>query len=121
MTINLNPKNMTHEDAVNLANQIERIEAGLKQMKESLKQYCVQNDTCIETETSVWDFYPSVSWSFSPEAKKRMAMDLAVDGTNPWEILSYSSSDLAKTGWDTAVLKNYGEAKIRNSFRSKKR
>ncbi|MFC2946777.1 hypothetical protein [Virgibacillus sediminis] len=77
----------THEEAVQLANEINRLEAALKQMKSVLKSY-VKEQGGIDTGEEVWDFYESVSWKFDRQHLKELAGEMAMEGIDPWEMLN---------------------------------
>lgn len=73
----------TVEEAVQLANEIERLETILKTMKEQLKAYVDQNGP-VETQDKIWDYAVSASWKFEAESLKELAQSIAVEGENPW-------------------------------------
>ncbi|MDP4087446.1 MAG: hypothetical protein Q8934_23050 [Bacillota bacterium] len=116
----MNPKDMSMEDAVELANKISFIEAGLKGLKDKLKLYVELNGP-VEAGDLVWDKHPSYSWKFTPTNKKELSTMIAIEGLNPWEYLSFSAADLKKLGWSDNVLAQYAENKVSHSFRSKKK
>jgi len=99
-----------HEDATELAYFIERQEQGLKLMKEKLKAFVKLNGP-VETNEKVWDFVPSTSWDFSPEAYSDMAAGIAVEGKNPFMYFSLGAKGIEKLGWDESVLSLYGTKK----------
>lgn len=110
----------TLEEAVALANEIERAEAAVKQMKESLKAF-VEDNGPVETSDKVWDYNTSVSWKFGGESLKQMAQDIALEGFNPWDLLTLSSASLKKLGWGEEILSQYGTKKETNRFSSRKK
>lgn len=116
----INPKDMKVEDAKALAEKIAYIEAGVKKMKDHLKMYVELNGP-VEVGEIVWDKHPSQTWKWTPEAKRSFAEMLAIEGMNPWEYLSFSSTDLKKIGWSEQVIAQYATSKTNYSFKSKKR
>lgn len=110
----------TIDEAIELAGEIERAEAALKQMKDQLKAFVDENGS-VETSDKVWDYNVSVSWKFDGESLKRMSQDMALDGLNPWEMLSLPSSSLKKLGWSEDVLSQYGTKKETRRFASRKK
>lgn len=114
---------MTQEDAVALANEIERVEAALKQMKEQLKLFVQVNGPVCDGD-QIWDMYPSVKWTFSSEKKRELAMMLAIEGADPWDYLELGSKQVKKIkdklGWQDQHFLQYGINSTSNSFRSKK-
>lgn len=110
-------KNM--EQAVKVANEIERYEGALKQMKDSLKKF-VEVKGPVDTGEKTWDFSDSVSWNFAPDKLKDLAAEILMQGHNPWEFLGIGSKELAKTGLTEDVLKQYGTPKVTKRFAGKK-
>jgi hypothetical protein len=97
----------SHEKAVQLANEIERLEAVLKSMKAQLKAYVDENGP-VETDDTVWGYTTSVSWSFEPDQLKELAQFIVLEGENPWRFLSLSGTSIKKLGWDENILSRYG-------------
>ncbi|MDQ0341040.1 hypothetical protein J2S00_003884 [Caldalkalibacillus uzonensis] len=110
----------TPEKAVQLANEIERLEAVLKSMKAQLKAY-VDTHGPVETLDTVWDYTISVSWSFEPDSLKDLAQIIAVEGENPWRHLSLSATSIKKLGWDENILTRYGKKRETKRFVSRKK
>ncbi|MFS0783482.1 hypothetical protein [Bacillus sp. 1P06AnD] len=112
---------MQVEDAVAIAQQLERYEQAVKQMKEKLKAYVELNGP-IEANGKVWDHFVSAStWEFSAERLKILAGMIAVDGLNPFDYLSISAKDLKRLNYSDQMLSQYGSQKTGNkSFRSVK-
>ncbi|GGK22576.1 hypothetical protein GCM10010965_14360 [Caldalkalibacillus thermarum] len=110
----------TVEEAVQLANEIERLEAVLKSMKAQLKAFVDENGP-VETHDAVWGYTVSVSWVFEPESLKELAQELAVEGENPWQYLSLSATAIKKLGWDESVLSRYGKKRETKRFVSRKK
>ncbi|WP_139490048.1 hypothetical protein [Brevibacillus dissolubilis] len=98
------------KQAEQLAKEIWRAEAALKQMKEQMKAY-VRELGPIEVDSHVWDFYPRTEWQFTPDNLHQLAMDAFLEvGVTPWAILKPSTSDLKKlTNWSEDKLALYGE------------
>lgn len=109
----------TLEEAVKLANEIERAEAAVKQMKEQLKAFVKENGD-VETIDKVWGFSSSVSWKFEGDALKQLSQDIVLEGHNPWDMLTLPKDSLNKLGWGEDVLSQYGTKKETNRFSSRK-
>lgn len=112
----------TLEEAVQLANEIERLEATLKQMKEELKAF-VETHGEVSTDDKVWAFSESISWQFDANSLKEFCKLLVESGKNPWEILSISAYEikkLEKEGFSEDVLGMYAKPKITKRFGGKK-
>lgn len=118
---NISTDQMNLEDAVALAQQLERYEQAVKLMKEKLKAYVELNGP-VQANGKVWDFfYSSSSWEFEPDRLRTLAGMIAVDGHNPFEFLSLSSSALKKLKFSDELLSQYGSKKQGNkSFRNVK-
>ena len=112
-------KLQSQEDAVQLANEINRLEAALKQMKDSLKAY-VQVYGSVDTGEEVWDFYQSVSWKFDRNHLKELAGEMAMEGIDPWEMLNISKANINKLGWDEQRISQLGTKKVTQRFTSRK-
>lgn len=108
----------TKEDAVNLANEISRLEAIVKSMKDELKKH-VEAYGPVDTGTETWNFYESVSWKF--DDLRKVAEGIVLEGKNPWEMLSLSATNLKKLGWDEAVLSQFGKKRVTQRFTSRKK
>lgn len=111
------------EQAIQLANEIERVEAALKAMKDQLKVFVdslgKKGTKFVETGDKKWGYFTSDTWKFTPESLKAMAMDMVIEGINPWEVLSLDSKGRNKLGWKDDVLAKYGKKTVRYSFKSK--
>lgn len=110
---------LTQEEALNIALEIERCEAALKQMKEQLKEYVLANGR-LNTGDKVWDFYTLESWEFEAPKLKELAMGIAMDGKDPWDYLSLSASALKSLGMTEAELSQFGRKKVTKRFMAKK-
>ena len=110
----------SHEKAIQLANEIERLEAVLKSMKAQLKAF-VDTHGPVETHDSIWGYTTSVSWSFEPESLKELAQMLAVEGKNPWKYLSLPAAKIKKLEWDENILSQYGKKRETKRFVSRKK
>lgn len=107
------------EDAIALADEIERMEAVVSTMKNKIKAFVELNGP-VKTQDKTWDFRESTSWKFAPDGLKELAIDLATEGKDPWVYLSISSSDLDKLGLPEEMLELYAKKTTRKSFRSVK-
>ena len=110
----------SYQDAVEIANEIERYEATVKQMKDSLKAFVEEVGLPVDTGEKVWDFSSSESWSFSSENLKALASEILLMGFNPWEYLDIGSKAISKLNLTQDVLGQYGKAKTTKRFASKK-
>jgi hypothetical protein len=111
---------MTLEDAVEIAQTIERYEAAISQLKDKLKAYVELNGP-VKANGKVWDFFYSTSWEFAPDRLKAMAGMMVIDGFNPFELFTLSSSAIKKLGWSEEILLQYGKKVQKSkSFRSVK-
>lgn len=110
----------TKEEATKIALEVERTEAALAQMKAELKAYVEVKDP-LEAGDKRWDFYPSYSWSFTPEKLKELALNITIEGQNPWAYLNLSSTAIKKLGWKEDVLTQYGSKEVASrSFKANK-
>lgn len=107
------------EEAIKLANEINRLEAALKQMKNELKKY-VQEHGAVDTGEEIWDFYESVSWKFDKDGLKEVARNIALEGMDPWELMNVTKTNLNKLGWDDDFLSKLGKKRVTKRFTSRK-
>lgn len=107
------------EEAVRVAVEIERLETVLNDLKGRLHAW-VSSRGPVVAEDKVWDNYPTISWSFSPESLRRLCRDIAASGKDPFAYLSLGASGIKKLGWPEEVLARYGSKETRTSFRAKK-
>lgn len=114
------PKIKSSQDAAELAAEIERMESSLKTLKAELKRF-VERNGAIETADKVWNYNVAVSWEFHDSGLRDMADQLAVEGLNPWKMMTISATNLKKIGWDEEVLSQFGQKKETKRFSSRKR
>lgn len=98
----------TQQEAIELANEIERIEATLKQLKDNLRGY-VEVHGPVNTGEKVWSCNNSVSWRFAD--MRKLAEGIVLDGKNPWAFMTITAANLKKLGWDDVVIEAYGGKK----------
>lgn len=113
-------KALTKEDAVKMANEIAWLEATVKELKNQLKDY-VEKNGIVETNDMIWGFTESVSWHFPGDKLKEIMTMMALDGVNPWELISLPKKSLDKLNWKDEFLRQYGERKVTKRFASKKK
>jgi hypothetical protein len=111
------PKIKSAQDAVALAAEIEHMESSLKTLKAELKRFVDQNGA-IETKEKVWNYNVAVSWEFYESGLRDMADQLAIEGVNPWKIMTISAANLKKIGWSEEVLRQFGQKKETKRFSS---
>lgn len=110
----------TIQEAITIANEIERYEGAVKQMKDMLKAFVEKTGLPVDTGEKVWDFATSESWSFSPDNLKALASEILLTGHNPWEYLDLGSKAITKLNITAATLSQYGTAKTSKRFASRK-
>jgi hypothetical protein len=120
MTTQLKNEITTLKEAIATANEIVRLEAAVKTMKENLKVFVDANGS-VEASDQVWSYSESISWKFKDTALKELATMMALDGHNAWELLSLSSTALKKLGWQEEFLSKYGKKSVSKRFGSKKK
>jgi glutamate synthase domain-containing protein 3 len=111
----------TAEEAVKLAQEIERLEGVVKALKETLKKYVEETGQPVETVDQVWWWVESETWKFSPEKLKELCQEIAIEGHNPWDLLSITAANLKKIGWSDEALSRFGEKRVTRSFRPRKK
>lgn len=112
------PNELHQEDAMALAQQVERYEKALKLMKDKLKAY-VELHGPVTANGKVWDYFQSTSWKFEADRLKAMAGMMAVDGINPFQYLTLPNPSIKSLGWSDETLSHYGTKEPGSkSFRS---
>lgn len=114
------PKLKSAQEASELAAEIERMESALKTLKAELKRFVDQNGA-IETNKKVWNYNVAVSWEFHESGLKEMADQLALEGINPWKVMTITAANLKKIGWDEEILSQFGQKKEAKRFSSQKK
>lgn len=113
-------KNLTAEEAIKIANEIERIESAAKAMKDQLKKYVEVNGP-LETSDKIWDFSTSVSYKFNGVQLREVAQNIVLEGKNPWDLMSIATPKLQTLGWSEDVLKQLGTQSSTTRFSSRKK
>lgn len=108
------------QEAIQIANEIERYEGALKKMKDSLKEFVEKTGLPVDTGEKTWDFSVSTSWDFTGEQLKNLSAEILMMGHNPWEYLKLGSKEIEKLNLSEAILKQYGKPKPSKRFTSKK-
>jgi hypothetical protein len=109
------------QEAIRVANEVERLEAVIKVMKDQMKAYV---DKCgpIETGSVVWDYNETCSYSFTADQLKKVAENIVLEGKNPWELMSISSSNLKKLGWEDSFVNQQNDlTHEKDSFSNQKK
>lgn len=95
-------------DVMEIAQNIERYENAVKQMKAKIRAY-VELHGPIRANGKVWDLFEgSPKWTFEPEKLRELAMDITINQKNPWEYLSLSNKDIEILSYSEEVLLQYG-------------
>lgn len=119
ITMNFEKVPTTQPEAVELANEISRLEAATKLLKDNLKKYVKEHGE-VETSTEKWGYYPSVSWSFKKDSVKEIARNLVLEGVDPWSLITFQAKDLKSVGWEDSALEQFGSKKVTKRFSSRK-
>jgi len=117
-------KNLTtKEEAIELANEIERMDSAVKLMKDNLKKY-VEDYGPVDTGERVWSINESVSWRFDTEGLMKLAKHLANEQQNPWDYMTLNGTNLKKaidkTNLSEAELEKISKKRINKRFTSRK-
>lgn len=109
---------LTHEKAVELANEIIRLDSTLKSMKEQLKKYVEENGELV-AGNKVWKFRENVSWNFNDSEKvKDFLKSLVIDGItyDPYSLISISKTKLNQLNIDDDYISAFAEKRVTKSF-----
>lgn len=121
MTTQVENKVITEEKAIELSNEIIRLEATVKAMKDKLKAYVEENGT-LQAGDVIWDFQHAQSWKYDPKKIRDFMKSLVIDGytTNPYELVTFSKPKIDKLGLDESYIEQFAEKKITTRFAKKK-
>ncbi len=108
------------QEAIIIANEIERYESALKKMKDLLKEFVEKTGLPVDTGEKTWDFSVSTSWDFTGDQLKALSAEILIMGYNPWEYLKLGNKEIEKLNLSEATLKQYGKSKESKRFTSKK-
>lgn len=109
---------LTHEKAVELANEIIRLDSTLKSMKEQLKKYVEENGELVAGD-KVWKFRENVSWNFNDSEKvKDFLKSLVIDGItyDPYSLISISKTKLNQLNIDDDYISAFAQKRVTKSF-----
>lgn len=109
----------TIEKAQQVANEIAQLEATLKQMKEGLKAFVDQHGM-VQASGVQWGYSESISWKIEAEHMKEFMQWVALEGFNPFEMMSVSATSLKKLAWSEETLQRIATKKLTKSFRCTK-
>lgn len=119
-TIVKDSKSMTEEEAIELANEIERVEKALKEMKNKLRNYVKENGS-VNTGERIWDIRQSVSWRVNDAEKLKLLSDyIYLSGKDYWEYLGITTANIRKLGFDEETLSKFATKSVSNRFTGRK-
>ncbi|SOC22021.1 hypothetical protein SAMN05880501_113111 [Ureibacillus xyleni] len=107
------------EQAQQVANEIAQLEATIKLMKDSLKSF-VDVYGVVQAGGVEWGYKESVSWKIEPDHMKEFMQWVALEGLNPFEMMTVSATSLKKLAWPEDTLTRIASKKATKSFRSTK-
>lgn len=111
---------LTQEQAVELSNEVIRLEAIIKEMKEKLKAYVEENGELIADDT-VWKFQEAESWEFNDI--KSFLKSLVIDGytVDPYSLITVNKTKMDKLGLDESYISNFAKKKTTKRFVNRKK
>lgn len=109
----------SEEQAQAVATEIMQLEATVKQLKDQLKVYVDQHGT-LQAGGIEWGYRESIAWKIRVEHMKEFMQLAAIEGFNPFELISVSATNLKKLGWNDDTLARIADKKSTSSFRSTK-
>lgn len=109
---------LNEAEAIELANEILRLESALKQMKEKLKKYVKENGE-VDTGERIFYFSESTKWNFKPDGLKLLADYIHLSNKDCWDYLTISSAGLKKLNFDDKILAKFGEKRTSTRFVSR--
>jgi hypothetical protein len=113
---------LTEEQAIDLSNQIMRLEATVKEMKKMLKEYVEVNGELV-ADNVVWKFQEAESWDFNDSDKtKEFLKSLVIDGytADPYSVVTISKTKIDKLGLDNSYIEKFANKKVTRKFVNRK-
>lgn len=110
---------LTHEQAVQIANEILRLESALSTMKDQLKQYVLDNGGEFNSGDTIWKFRESTKWEFrSGKSIEEFLYHIVKDGytVSPYDYVSISGSKLKKLKLGEDYMTKFATKKVSASF-----
>lgn len=122
MTTQTTTPQLTEKEAIDLANEIIRLEATTKAMKDKLKTYIRDNGELVAGD-NVWSFQNAIKWEFNDSDKtKSFIKSLAIDGytLDPFSLVSFSKTKLEKLGLEDNYIEQFATKKTMERFGKRK-
>lgn len=111
---------LTKEEAIILAEEIERIEGVEKQLKTKLKEY-VSEHGAVYTNDNEWNNFEYERIAFDSKAILNLIEYLQYIGKDPFEFLTVDKRQLNKLGLEQEILVKLGaDFKTSTQFKKKK-
>lgn len=95
------------EEALEVAKELERIEATRKTMRDALRKFVEENGE-VDTGETVWSIKESTSWRHDEKSLRKIAEAIAMDGKNPWEFMNITPANLRNLGFTEESLEKMG-------------
>ena|SRR5699024_4883533 len=109
----------TKEQALEVARELERLEATRKAMRNGLRVFVEKNGE-IDTGETIWAITESVSWKHTAESLKKIAEGIFIEGVNPWEHLNITPAKLKSLGVTEEYMRECGsESRTTKRFSSR--
>lgn len=114
---------LTEQQAIELSNEILRLEATVKEMKKLIKEYVEDNGELVAGDV-VWKFQEAESWEFNDSEKtKEFLKSLVIDGytADPYSVVSISKTKIDKLGLNDSYIGKFANKKISRRFVNRKK
>lgn len=111
---------VTNDEAVAMATELERLETVVKQLKAKLSDYVAENGA-VEVEDGVWDFGTNVRIKHTPKALENLALYIQHIGENPFNFFSLTRTSLNKLDISTNSLAQLGIEFVENQGKTVKK
>lgn len=98
---------ITEDEAVAMAKELERLETVVRQLKTKLSEYVAEKGA-IEVEDGIWDFGTNVRIKYTPKALESLALYIQHIGENPFNVFSLTRTNLKKLDIPTNSLAQLG-------------
>lgn len=105
------------EQALQVAENVLRLEAAVTAMKEQLKAWVKETNKPVRIEGGEFRFVPSTTWNFGSEGLQCLCDRITSEGLDCWQYLTVGATQLKKLDLPDSELKLYGTKKISEAFR----
>lgn len=111
---------ITEEEAILIAKELERLNSVVNQLKDKLKGYVTEHGS-VKTDDNEWNIFPYERFAFDSKAILNLTEYLQYLGKDPFDYLSVNNRELKKLNLkERELIQLGGEKKVTNRFDKRK-